>query len=82
MLILQVGHILDSSMEKVLLLQTNLTKITTAHTLGTWVYDLGFGAAADYSMATTVGLLTNIVNMSMLLLANWGSKKLTDSGIF
>lgn len=82
MLILQVGHILDSSMEKVLLLQTNSTKIYTAHTLGTYVYDLGFGAATDYGLATAVGLLTNIVNMAMLLLANWGSKKLTDSGIF
>lgn len=82
MLILQVGHILDSSMEKVLLLQTNLTKVGTAHTLGTYTYDLALGAATDYSLSTAVGLLTNIVNMSMLLLANWGSKKLTDSGIF
>lgn len=82
MLILQIGHILDASMEKVLLLQTNATKIGTAQTLGTWVYELSFGAATDYDMSTAVGLFTNLVNLVMLLLGNWASKKLTDSGIF
>lgn len=81
MLILQVGHILDASFEKIYLLRSEITKVGTAHTLGTFVYDIGL-TGTQYGPSTAVSLFTNLVNMAMLLLANWGSKKLTDSGIF
>lgn len=81
MLILKVGHIMDASLEKVLLLQQPST-YEVSQVISTYVYMMGFGDQKDYGLATAVGLYSSVINLILLVVANWGSKKLTDSGIF
>lgn len=81
MLILKVGHIMDASLEKVLLLQQPST-YEVSQVISTYVYMMGFGDQKDYGLATAVGLYSSLINLALLVVANWGSKKLTDSSIF
>ena len=81
MLILKIGHIMDASLEKVLLLQQPST-YETSQVISTYVYMMGFGDQKDYGLATAVGLYSSLINLILLIAGNWGSKKLTDSGIF
>ena len=81
MLILKIGHIMDASLEKVLLLQQPST-YETSQVISTYVYMMGFGDQKDYGLATAVGLYSSLINLVLLIVGNWGSKKLTDSGIF
>ena len=80
MLIMQVGSVLGSSTEKVLLMQQPATYDVSME-LNTYVYRVGIGNA-DYSTSITVGLFTSLVNLFLLVSANWASKRLTDNGIF
>lgn len=82
MFIMKIGHILGDSMEKVLLMQEPVT-YDYSMTLSTYCYQLAFGSGnTAYGVSTAVGLCTNVVNLGMILFANWLSKKVTDSGIF
>ena len=80
MLIMQCGKILGASMEKILLMQQPAT-YEVSMDLTTYVYHVGI-VAADYSKSIAIGLFTNIVNLILLVTANFISKKLTDEGIF
>ena len=80
MLIMQCGKVLGSSTEKVLLMQQPATYETSME-LNTYVFRVGI-ISADYSLSIAIGLMVNIVNLVLLLGANFISKKLTDSGIF
>ena len=80
MLIMQCGKILGASMEKVLLMQQPAT-YETSQVLSTYVYQVGI-TNGNYSFAQAINLFTSLVNLALILSANWLSKKLTDSGIF
>lgn len=82
MFIMKIGHILGDSMEKVLLMQAPVT-YDYSMTLSTYVYEMAFGMGqTNYGLSTAVNLCSNLVNLFMVLSANWLSKKFTDSGIF
>ena len=81
MLILKVGHIMDASLEKVLLLQQPST-YESSQVISTYIYMMGFGSQKDYGLSTAVSLYSSLINLVLLLCANWASKKLTDNGIF
>ena len=81
MLILKMGHIMDASLEKVLLLQQPPT-YEVSQVISTYVYWQGFGSTPKYGMAAAVGLYSSIINLILLAVGNWCSKKLTDNGIF
>lgn len=80
MFILKVGHIMDASMEKVLLLQQPIT-YDVSQVLSTYVYQIGLGKG-DYALSTAAGLYTSLVNLVLLVTFNWISKKVSDTGIF
>ena len=80
MLIMQCGKILSASTEKVLLMQQPAT-YETSQVLSTYVYQVGI-TNGNYSFAQAINLFTSLVNLALILSANWLSKKLTDSGIF
>ncbi|WP_127585251.1 ABC transporter permease [Paenibacillus koleovorans] len=80
MLILHMGHMLNVSVDKVLLMQTDLN-ISASEVIGTYVYKAGI-KSAQYGFATAVGLFINCINLVMLLLVNWLSKRVSDTSIF
>ena len=79
-LIMQVGNMMASNTDKVLLMINDLNT-DTAEIIGTFVYDRGL-LSGDYSYATAVGLFTNIVNLILLLSVNKVSAKVTDTSLF
>jgi len=81
MFILKVGGIMGGSLEKTLLLQMPST-YEVSQVLSTYVYHQGFGYAKDYGYSTAVGLYSNLVNLALLLIANWASKKATENSLF
>ncbi|OAS18738.1 ABC transporter permease [Paenibacillus oryzisoli] len=80
MLILHMGHILSVSVDKVLLMQTDLN-ISSSEVIATYVYKAGI-QGAQYGFASAVGLFNNCINLVMLLLINWLSKRFSETSIF
>lgn len=80
LLILRAGSILGVGFEKVFLLQ-NTQNIMASEIISTYVYKMGM-QSMQYGLSTAIGLFNTVVNVIVLLLVNWMSKKLTDSSLF
>ncbi|MBD2844160.1 sugar ABC transporter permease [Paenibacillus sp. IB182496] len=80
MLILNMGHILNVSVDKVLLMQTDLN-ISASEVIATYVYKAGI-QGAQYGFAAAVGLFNNCINLAMLLFINWLSRRINETSIF
>lgn len=82
MLILAVGNIMNLGYEKVLLMQNNLN-LNDTEIISTYVYKVGLASGiTDFSLSTAIGMFNSVINFLLLIIANWGSKKLNGSGIF
>lgn len=80
MLILRVGNIATVGYEKVYLMMNDLN-VSTAEVISTYVYKRGM-ISQNYGYAAAVGLLNNIVNVTMVLIANKISKKFSETSLF
>lgn len=80
MLILRMGQIISVGYEKVYLMQNSMN-IETAEVISTYVYKRGI-LNSNYSFSAAVGLFNNVVNVIMVLLANWISRKVSDTSLF
>ena len=80
LLILRAGSILGIGFEKVFLLQ-NIQNIMSSEIISTYVYKMGM-QSMQYSLSTAIGLFNTVVNLIVLLLVNFISKKFTDSSLF
>lgn len=80
MLIMQIGSLLSVGYEKILLLY-NPAIYETADVISTYVYRKGI-AGAEYSFSAAVGMFNSVVNFTLLVFANWFSKKFQGSGLF
>lgn len=82
MLILAVGNIMNVGFEKVLLMQNNLN-LNYSEIISTYVYKVGLASGInDFSLSTAISMFNSVVNFILLIIANWGSKKLSGNGIF
>lgn len=78
--ILRMGGILNVGYEKILLLYSEAI-YEVADVISTYVYRKGILNAA-YSYSTAVGLFNSVVNIFFLIMANFISKKTTESSLF
>lgn len=79
-LIMRLGRVATVAYEKVYLLQNELN-LDVSEVISTYVYKRGI-INTNYSFATAVGLFNNVINISMLLLANYISKKVSKTSLF
>lgn len=82
--ILTIGGILNAGFDQIFNMYNPMV-YDVADILDTYVYRRGFGAdgaSADYSFSTAVGLFKNVIGFCLVILSNFVSKKLTDSGIW
>lgn len=79
-LILRMGSIISVGYEKVYLLQTDLN-IDVSEVISTYVYKRGI-VNMNYSFSTAVGLFNNLVNVTLVILANKIAKKVSGTGLF
>lgn len=80
LLILDIGGILGSNFEKILLLYNPLT-YETADVVSTYVYRMGI-TGGNFSYATAVGLFEGIIGLILVTTANQISKKTTKSSLW
>ena len=82
LLVLDIGGLVGSGMafEKVFLLYSPMT-YETADIISTYVYRMGI-EGNNYSYATAVGLFEGVINLILLSIANFSSKKITGSGLW
>lgn len=90
LLILDIGGILGSNFEKILLLYNPLT-YETADVISTYVYRMGLGGGGssgsgvgggNFSYATAVGLFEGVIGLILVTLANQVSKRTTKSSLW
>ncbi len=82
MLVLAVGNIMNIGYEKVLLMQNDLN-LDYSEIVSTYVYKVGLASGiTDFSLSTAIGMFNAIINFTLLIIANWGSKKMNGNGIF
>ncbi|GHT71572.1 sugar ABC transporter permease [Spirochaetia bacterium] len=82
MLILAVGGLMNVAFEKTLLMQNSLN-INFSEVISTYVYKVGLASGInDFSFSAAIGMFNSVINFILLVIANWGSKKLNGSGIF
>ncbi len=82
MLILAVGNIMNVGFEKVLLMQNSLN-MNYSEIISTYVYKVGLASGVtDFSLSTAIGMFNSVINFILLIIANWGSKRLGGNGIF
>ena len=82
MLIIRIGYLMDAGFEQVYAMLNPNTQ-ATGEIIGTYVYKLGLGYAKnDYGLSTAVGLFNGIISMTLILVANYISKKKTGSGVW
>lgn len=80
MLILQIGSILNTGIEQVLMFQ-NALNLNYSETLDTYVYKIGI-SQGRMSYSTAVNLLKSLVSVILLVIANWTSRKVTEKSLF
>jgi len=78
--VMQMGNLMNIGFEKVYLMQ-NSVNVATSEVISTYVYKVGL-QGMQYSFATAVSLFNTVVNVIMLVLANFVSKRLTNTGLF
>ncbi len=79
-LIMAVGGIMNVGFDKAYLMQTG-TNIEVSEIISTFVYKRGL-LNADFGYSTAVGLFNSVVNLGLILIANFTVKKLTQESMF
>ena len=80
MLILRLGNILNVGFEKIILLYNPLI-YKSSDVISTYVYRLGF-ESQDWSYSTAVGLFNSVVNFIVIILANFISRKFSETSLW
>jgi putative aldouronate transport system permease protein len=80
LLILNVGSMLEIGFEKVILLY-NPTTYVTADIIQTYVYRRGI-LSADFSYGAAIGLINNVINLCILVIANTISRRVSDTSLW
>ncbi len=80
LLIMAIGNMLGIGFEKVYVMQNPLN-IGQSEIISTFVYKRGL-QNIQYSYATAVGVFNSVVNLILLLAANWSAKRAGDTTLF
>ncbi|MDR1173926.1 MAG: ABC transporter permease subunit [Treponema sp.] len=80
MAVLNMGYILNAGFEQILMLYSP-SVYSTGDVIDTWVYRAGL-VNAQYSLASTVGLLRSLVGFVLITFSYWLAKKKWNYSIF
>ena len=78
--ILQVGRIMNAGFEQIFYMQ-NAAVMKVSDVLDTYIYAITFKATPNYGFSAAVGLFKSVINLVMLLVANFTVKKFSGSGL-
>jgi putative aldouronate transport system permease protein len=80
LLILQIGHVLETGIEQIYLMVNALTR-KVGTTLDLYVFQKGI-ESASYSFATAFGLFKSLIGLILIIGANRLAKKFGEDGVF
>ncbi len=80
MLMLSLGRLMNVGFEKIYLLQNSIN-LSKSEVISTYVYKVGM-LNAQYSFSTAVSLFNNVINIVMLVAANFLVKRLGQQGLW
>jgi len=80
MFLMNVSGLIGVGFEKAYMLQTRLN-LSTSEVLSTYVYKYGMSSFRDYSFGSAVGLFNTGVNLFLLVITNFITKKASDGEI-
>ena len=80
MFLIQIGNILNVGYELIIMLYQPAT-YETADTISTYVYRIGI-EQANYSLSTAVSFFNSIVGLILVVIANYISKKVNNTGLW
>ncbi len=85
MLIMSIGNMLSVGFEKVYLMQTS-GNLDSSRIISTYVYEVSLGVSGNgrpqYSYATAIGLFNSVINIFLLWLANFISRKVGETSLW
>ena len=80
LLILQIGRMMNVGFEKIILLY-NPTIYETADVISSFVYRKGL-VEFNFSYSTAVGLFNSVINFALLVVANWTSRRMSETSLW
>ena len=80
LLILSIGNLMSCGYEKVLLMQTD-GNIEKSQIISTYVYNMGL-IGGNYSLSTAAGLFNSVINIVLLVIANYTSKRFSENSMW
>ena len=80
LLILRIGSLLSVGYEKIILLYNPIT-YSTADVISSFVYRKGV-LDASYSYSTAIGLFNSVINFVLLVVANYASRKISETSLW
>lgn len=80
LLILSLGNIMGVGFEKIYLMQNSLN-LSSSEVIATYVYKVGL-LGANFSFSTAVGLFNSIINLILLVIVNFISRKISQTSLW
>ena len=81
MFILAAGNLMTAGFDQIFNLANAATK-DVSEVLDVYIYRITFQSATDFSFSTAVSLFRSVINMSLLLIADFGARRFGGSGLF
>lgn len=81
LMILSVGNLMSCGYEKVYLLQTS-GNMATSDILSLYVYKKLTADGGEYGLGTAAGLFNSVINVVLLIIANFTSKKMANQSMW
>ncbi len=78
-LVLTMGGLFSISLDQTMVF-TNKMVSSVAEVMSYYVYRVGLLSANQFSYSTAVGLFNSLLGLAMVLLTNWGAKKIDEDG--
>lgn len=78
--LLRLGAILTLDYQQILLLYSGTTRVT-GDVLGTYIFRRGI-EGADFSYATTIGLVQAVVGLVFVVASNWVARRVSDTSLW
>lgn len=79
MFVLAMGGILSVSFEQTLVM-INPSVSSVANVIDYYIYNVGLLKVNNFSYATAVGLFRSVLALILVLITNWGAKKIDEEG--
>lgn len=80
-LILRCGSLMNIGFDKVYLMQNNLN-LRASEVISTYVYKVGLAAGGDFSYGAAIGLFNSVINLSLIVIVNSVSNKVSKFGLW